>query len=91
MSYRDDAAHANAEIAREYYDDEPPTKGAPSCFPSFPDADDEEYAPDEVPFTYAELEIPGEGTFLAVVTRIPVKGGPGLKYRVVQTTTMGRG
>lgn len=80
--YRRECEHAAAEIAREYYDDEAPTKGAPSCFPSFPDESDEfEMEPDDLPYHYAELEIPGEGTFLAIVTRIPVKAGPGLKYK----------
>jgi hypothetical protein len=84
MSYREDAAQAAAEIAREYYEEEAPNKGAPAIFPTVPDTEDSNYAvfdPEDIPFQYIELEIPGEGTFLAILTKIAVKNGPGLKFR----------
>jgi len=80
MSYIEDSAQAAAEIAREYYDDQPPSKGAPAAFPTFPAEDDPEY-PEDLPCEYIELVMPGGGSFLAILTLIPVRGGPGAKYR----------
>lgn len=76
-------ARAQDAIMAEYYCDQPPTKGAPAAYPAFPEDVPEEHAPASVPFRYIELEIPGEGRFLAVLTPFQVEDGPGRKYRVV--------
>ena len=80
--YREEALHAAAEIAREYFANEAPSVGAPCCWPDMPD----DFVPasdtEAVPLEYIELTVPGRGTFLAILTRIPVEGGPGAKYYV---------
>lgn len=80
--YRDEALHAAAEIAREYFANEAPSVGAPWCWPDMPD----DFVPasdvEAVPLEYIELTVPGCGTFLAILTRIPVEGGPGRKFYV---------
>lgn len=81
-SYRADVATVEDAIRREYFADEPPGVGAPACWPEMPDDFEPAGSAEAVPLEYIELTIPGRGTFLAILTRIEVEGGPGAKYYV---------
>lgn len=82
QGYREDVATVVEAIRREYFAMEAPGVGAPQCWPEMPDDFEPATPAEAVPLEYIELTIPGRGTFLAVLTCIPIEGGPGAKYYV---------
>lgn len=71
-------------MVQDYYNGQPPCKGAPACVPMVP-CDSTGAAlvrADEAPFRYIELVLSDGTTYLAILTPFEVKNGPGVVYKV---------